>query len=189
MEFVIKRYFENYIKSKKKLIIFLINTFALFFSYYNSPFFEILGLLNKDKIETNKNFINKIIEIDNKINESYFEDNIDFSNYSTQIKALAIYFPNIYLTEFSRKIIRETKAYNDRSAIIKKYYQKKYKINQYQFTNNNKENSFDKNYLKSYNFPEYRFITKQMNLAKSHGLYGFAFYIFFFLINYFLIFI
>ena len=180
IEIIINSYYEKYITAKIKLIFFLINSFVLFIIYYKFPTFETLVLLNRDKTKNNTNFNKKIIEIDNKINESYFEDNIDFSHYSTQIQALAIYFPNIYLKEFSSIMIRESKIYKGRNEIVKKYYQEKLKINQYQCTVKNKENNFDKNHLKSYDFHEYRLITKQINLAKSHGLYGFAFYIFFF---------
>ena len=48
---------------------------------------------------------------------------------------------------------------------------------QYDFTN---QDNFSKNQLRSYDFLEYRLINKQINLAKSHGLYGFAFLVCFY---------
>lgn len=180
IEIIIKGYHEKYIAAKFKLLIFLINFFVLFIIYYKLLSFESLILKKNEKIKKNFNFDTKIIEIDNQIKENYFEDNIDFSQYSTKIKAIAIYFPNVFTTKFLEKIIMESKMNNEGNKIIKKYYLDNYKIGEYQCKNKIKRNNFDKNILKSYDFQEYNLITKQINLAKSHGIYGFAFYIYFF---------
>ena len=80
-------------KSFIKLIIYfsLIN----FFCYQSS------NNLNVYKAEIKNH--NEIIElnIDNKIKDNYYERNIDYSSYSTNIKSIAIYFPNIYLDNYS----------------------------------------------------------------------------------------
>ena len=35
-----------------------------------------------------------IVNIDNNIDETLFEENLNFSNYSTQVKVIALYHPN-----------------------------------------------------------------------------------------------
>ena len=181
----IKNYIENNKELKIKFLFFLIHLFILFYIYYRFLTFENLILSKKSQnadiiYSTNKN---NIIEIDNKIEQSEYEENVDFSQYSTPIKAIAIYFPNIYSTKFTKKIIEDIKLYGKRNLNIKKYYQENLYLVDYQQNNKDKKNNFDKNSLKSYNFIEYKIITKQINLAKNHGLYGFAFYVYFFSSN------
>ena len=110
--------------------------------------------------------INKIIyiKIDNHIPE--FENNIDYSNFSTDIKVIALY-PNYYEINHSN-----WKAFNITNSNHNKYEQSK--------SNDTKE--FERFKLNEY--------LGQINIAKSHGIYGFAIYYCFFcetiLINSFL---
>lgn len=90
------------------------------------------------------------IEIDNQIKEIYYKKNLNYSQYSTKIKVIAIYFPNYDI--FKRinnsqniKILDESKLRYKQTRI-----------------------------------PETTFINQKieykMKLAKNHGIYGFAIY-------------
>ena len=41
----------------------------------------------------------KVLIINNKINESLYQENLDFSQYETQYKILAIYYPHNYINK------------------------------------------------------------------------------------------
>ena len=57
------------------------------------------------------------LNIDNKIGDYYYENNVDFSSFSTNVKPIAIYFPNIYLNDYlnlissSQKVFRKINIY------------------------------------------------------------------------------
>jgi len=164
--------FENGKLTKFKLA-FIINIIILFIIYYKYLNNETTILTIHYKKGKNISKDNKIIEIDNKLKETNYEKNKNFSQYSTKIKVIALYFPNIYLSEFSETMIKESQ-FKDNKEELKKYYKQPALLNEY------KKNNiyFDKS--KPNNFIEYEFIYKQIELAKSHGIYGFAFYIFIF---------
>ena len=88
-----------------------------------NPIFLVLFLKNK-------------ITIDNRI-KYYFEDNISFSKYSTTIKPIALYNPEIYLM----------KSLNNHTTFL-------------------------------INDLIYKKLEHQINLAKTHGIYGFGIYYF-----------
>ena len=91
-------------------------------------------------------FNNKIIvEIDNNIKESLFEWDIDFSNYSTEIKTIAIYYPEC-LIEKNKSLYSYCNISTLKNKIIK---------------NCN-------------NLTIYELIISHINLAKNHGIYGFG---------------
>ena len=97
-------------------------------------FFGLLSLFN----------INKVINIDNLINESLYQENQDFSKFSTKYKILAIYYPQNF-TNFD-----ETKYSVDKKkskSIIQE----------------DEENKFKKT-----------LIYEQVKLAKNHGIFGFG---------------
>ena len=88
--------------------------------------------------------INKVINIDNLINETLYQDNQDFSKFSTNYKIISIYYPQNF-TNFtgtklfvgkktSKSIIQEDEEYNSRKSII----------------------------------------IEQIKLAKNHGIFGFG---------------
>jgi hypothetical protein len=93
---------------------------------------------------------------------SFYENNIDFSNYSTDIKEIAIYLPNFY-------------SYNDSYTYKNKDFLKnitpKYK-------GHHQPRVLDKNYIDNYDLKTV--LKKQIELAKSHGIYGFALYYYWF---------
>ena len=138
---------------------------------------KIIPYENPDAFEKyeHKSKNNKIIEIDNLINESYFEADNNYSTFSTQIKAIAIYYPNIYLSDFLSKIFLERQDNNLEQQIFTKYYEN--------LKNNNERCHNERIYL--YNnqlkcVSQYQLFINQVEVAKNHGIYGFAFYIFFF---------
>ena len=57
----------------------------------------------------------KVIKIDNLINDSLYQDNQDFSNFTTKYKILAIYYPQnvINPTYFDNKIAKKPKVEKD----------------------------------------------------------------------------
>ena len=165
-------FFEND-KLRKFKFAFIIHIIILFYIYYkylnNETTVLTKHFINKDIINNN----NKIIEIDNKLEETNYEKNKNFSQYSTKIKVIALYFPNIYLSEFSEMMLKESRLHDDKEE-SKNYYQQSALLNEYE----NKNMYFDKH--KPNNSIEYEFIYKQIELAKSHGIYGFAFYVYIF---------
>ena len=50
---------------------------------------------------------NKIIKIDNEINQSLYKENLDFSQFETKHKVVAIYYPDNYTNK-----IENVKKYN-----------------------------------------------------------------------------
>lgn len=158
--------------TKIKLIAYIF--FLALFCYHSLCILNIFKL-NNINIEENSN---KIIEldIDNEIKENKYENNIDFTSYSTKIKAIAIYFPNIYF-DYYMNFISISKKDNKFNKSLE-YYQKMKDIRNKELSS--AENQFIKN-----NYFEYLFISKQIKLAKTHGIYGFGIYIFWFEGNYF----
>ena len=171
-ELLLKYCFESS-KRKKTKIIFLIIVFIIIILYYNFQNFEYLILLNHQKKDEKEESNYKIMEINNKVEEIYYEDNTDYSKFFTNIKAIAIYYPNIYLSKFRQKILSEPNS----NQIIEHYGCKTGKNSILNKIDNKEVNN---RILKSYDFHDYNFIKNQINLAKSHGLYGFGFYIFWF---------
>ena len=95
--------------------------------------------------------INEVeIEIDNQIKEIYYQKNLDYSQYSTKIKVIAIYFPNY---DIFKRI--------NNSQNIKIFDELKFRCKQGRI-------------------PETKYINQnieyKMKLAKFHGIYGFAIY-------------
>ena len=113
-----------------------------------------------------------IIEIDNKINETLYENDLDFSLYSSNIKVIAIYYPQfIYINEdynFNNKEFNEWEIIRKVKPLFKGHHQPRNK---------------DKKYfnLKLRNLEKFEFIKKQIKLAKNHGLYGFGIIYYWFL--------
>ena len=72
--------------------------------------------------------IHKVINIDNLINESLFQENQDFSKFSTKYKILAIYYPQNFTmftgTQYffdkkaSKSIIQENEEFNSKKSLI-----------------------------------------------------------------------
>ena len=99
---------------------------------------------------------------DNNVILAFYENNIDFSNYSTDIKEIAIYLPNFYSYNGSY-------TYKDKEFL--KNETPKYK-------GHHQPRVLDKKYIENYDLKTV--LKKQIELAKSHGVYGFAIYYYWF---------
>ena len=118
---------------------------------------------------------NKIIELDNLLNESYYEVDYNYSSFSTQIKAIAIYYPNIYLSDFLSKIFSQTQHSDVEQKTFIKYYENlktndEQCYNEHTYLYDNQINCIDQQQL----------FINQVEFAKNHGIYGFAFYVFYY---------
>ena len=124
-------------------------------------FIILIIIISKIKIE--------IFEIDNEI--SLFEKNIDFSNYSTEIKTIALYLPQFHSIKENDKWWGKgfTEWTNVKKAmpLYKGQYQPRIPRCEY-------------DYLCYYNLTNPDTIKKQVELAKSHGIYGFGIYYYWF---------
>ena len=116
-------YESELIKQKFNLSIIFVKFYVIIF---------IILIFNKNLIPDIRN--KKKVEIDNNFDISLYENNLNFSNYSTEIKPIALYFSEY--NNFNQNFI------NNSQTIINNY----------------------------------EIILKQINLAKEHGIYGFAIY-------------
>ena len=110
---------------------------------------------------------NSFINIDNKINITIYEDNINFSKYSTNIKIIAIYLPNFYFLNYTFFANKDYYFLNFVNNILPRY-------------NDQRKKEENNNYLNNYNLTYAEVIKKQIELAKSHGIFGFAIYYYWF---------
>jgi hypothetical protein len=135
----------------KKLFL-VINCFILI---YKEVYISQLKK-NKGKIKNieNINITNKL-EIDNEIRFISYEENVDFSKYSTNVKIIALYLPNFNSLNFLKNCIPKYKGHHQPRIQ-------------------------DKRYINNYNLENYYLVKKQIQLAKSHGIYGFGIYFYWF---------
>ena len=119
----------------------------------------------------NSNSWNNItyINIDNEF--FVFEENIDYSNYSTDIKAIALYLPQFHYIKENNKWWGEnfTEWTNVKKA--KPLYEGHHQP---------RKPGDEKKYLGYYLLINASTIQKQVELAKSHGIYGFGIYYYWF---------
>ena len=99
---------------------------------------------------------------DNNNTSIFYENNIDFSNYSTDIKAIAIYLPN-YTFFYSNKSCDPLAFFQNVTPKYKGHHQPRI---------------LNKNFINNNNLR--LLLKKQIKLAKSHGIYGFAVYYYWF---------
>ena len=114
-----------------------------------------------------KNSINIInFENDNKISE--YENDYDFSNFKTDIKVIALYLPQFHPIEENDKIWGKgfTEWTNVKKClpIYKGHHQPRIPGDMF-------------GYLGYYDLTSINAIKNQVNLAKSHGIYGFGWYL------------
>ena len=139
-----------------KYIYFFIKFSIKIIFFFILLYFKKLNILYNQKVT---------IEIDNKINESLYEDDLDFSRYSTKIKAIAIYYPQfIYLNHndlYNDKIANEWKNVHNAKPF---------------FSQHKQPRSLNWKYIKllNNNFSIIDYIKLQVKIAKNHGIYGFA---------------
>ena len=109
------------------------------------------------------------IEVDNEI--QLYEKNINYSNFETDIKTIALYLPQFHSTKENDEWwgIGFTEWYNVRKAkpLYSKHHQPRIPGDNIQ-------------YLGYYDLTDLEVIKKQVELAKSHGIYGFGIYYYWF---------
>ena len=116
---------------------------------------------------SNKSFI--YIECDNKLSE--YEENINFSEFSTDIKAISLYLPQFHEIEennnFWGKGFTEWTNVKKSRPRFQGHHQPRIPGDKY-------------GYLEYYDLTSLKAIKKQVKLAKSHGIYGFGIYYYWF---------
>ena len=114
----------------------------------------------------------RLLNIDNHYNINEFEQNIDFSNYSTEIKTIALYLPRFQnISEKFRGlkiILNEWKNMN--ITTLKSYMSFHYP----------RVPGDEEEYLGYYDTRYEQIVKKQVDLARSHGIYGFGIYYYWF---------
>ena len=114
-----------------------------------------------------KNF--KYIERINKMPE--FEKDINYSNFKTEIKAIALYFPQFHVIKENNKFWG--KGFTEWTNVKKG--KPKFKGNHQPRIPGDKYG-----YLGYYDLTDVKVIKSQIKLAKSHGIYGFGIYYYWF---------
>ena len=111
------------------------------------------------------------IDTDNLMNITIYENNMNFSKYSTEIKTIILYHSNYY--QFT--------AYN-RTLDNSLYEWELVKNAKSLYENHNQPRSPVDNYMNIdyYNQANLDLIIRQVDLAKSHGIYGFGIYYYWF---------
>ena len=109
------------------------------------------------------------LQIDNEID--YFENNNDFSEYQSDIKAIALYLPQFHKIkendEWWGKGFTEWVNVKKAKPLYKGHYQPR-------------KPGDPKDYLEYYELTTVEVLKKQIKLAKSHGIYGFGIYYYWF---------
>ena len=170
-----------------KIIVISIFFFLIFFSNKQEikvKFFNInlIKKFKKNKIY-NKTFVNNYshneqkkiisnisyIDIDNEFD--LYENNIDYSNYSTDIKTIALYLPQFHFIKENDKwwgnnFTEWTKVKNAKPFYLGHHQPRK--------------PGDEIGYLGYYYLTNSETIKKQVKLAKSHGIYGFGIYYYWF---------
>ena len=172
-----------------KIILFQILFFLLFFSNKREIKFKFFNKNYFKKIKTNKSynksFVNKYLPNDKKMNIitkniSYididnefdlYENNIDYSNYSTEIKTIALYLPQYHFIKendqwWEKNFTEWTKVKRAKPLYLGHYQPRK--------------PGDEIHYLGYYYLTNSETIKKQVKLAKSHGIYGFGIYYYWF---------
>ena len=149
-----------------KIMIFL-SLFIFIFNFTSEECTEE-EKVKKEEIYANIS-LDKNLETDNKINLYFYENNIDYSNFTTDIKVLAIYLPNFYPINKGSIISNinydSLKFLKNITPIYRGHHQPR---------------KPDKTYINNYNLEKNLVIKKQIELAQSHGIYGFAIYYYWF---------
>ena len=116
---------------------------------------------------SNKSILN--IESANKISE--YEENIDFSHFKTNIKSIALYLPQFHEIEENNKFWG--KGFTEWVNVKKSY-------PRYKGHHQPRIPGDYHGYLGYYDLTNIKVIESQIKLAKSHGIYGFGIYFYWF---------
>ena len=116
-------------------------------------------------INLSNNYKTIYIDIDNKF--ILYENNIDFSNYSSDIKPIAVYSPKCYQINDNygkiEQIFNEWDLIRNAKSLFKGHHQPRKPGDEIE-------------YLGYYNLIDSEIIKRQVKLAKIHGIFGFAIY-------------
>ena len=158
----------NYYFDNKELFeLYDKNIYILNINYFLKISIFLLLLSVKYIILENKIIVN----IDNNIDEKEYEKNINFSEYTTDIKIIAMYHPNYQCIQVNfnktKVLLNEWTNINKAKPLFESHHQPR-------------KPGDIQNYLEYYNLSEPESILKQIELAKSHGIYGFGIYYFWF---------
>ena len=126
-------------------------------------------MLKKDFQKNILIIVQWFIENDNKILE--YEKNINFTNLNTDIKAIALYLPQFHEIEENNKFWG--KGFTEWTNVKKS--KPRFKGHHQPRIPGDKHG-----YLNYYDLTNIKAIEKQINLAKSHGIYGFGIYYYWF---------
>ena len=152
-----------------KIIILLFFTYFLFYSInINIQHYKIV-LTNQNKYNNNKNKNITFIDIDNEF--YLFENNVDYSNYTTDIKAIALYLPQFHFIKENNEWWGENFTEWTNVRISKPLYKGHHQP---------RKPGDEEGYLGYYFLTNALIIKKQVKLAKSHGIYGFGIYYYWF---------
>ena len=139
----------------------------LFLLFINCIIFELII-----KISNLKGFFIYHIKINNIDNEFVvFEENIDYSNYSTDIKTIALYLPQYHF-------IKENNIWWGENFTEWTNVKKAKPL--YEGHHQPRKPGDEKGYLGYYLLTNASTIKKQVELARSHGIYGFGIYYYWF---------
>ena len=115
------------------------------------------------------NYHFEYIEIDNE--KALYEINIDFSNFKTDIKTIALYLPQFYL-------FKENDEWWEKG--FTEWYSVRRSIPLYNRHHQPRIPGDNLKYLGYYDLTNVDFIKKKIELAKMHGIYGFGIYYYWF---------
>ena len=141
--------------------------------YYANIYIKVIFLIFLASFESTYVPIPRIpLNIDNQYNITEYQNNIDFSNYSTDIKTIALYLPRFQnISERFRGlkiILNEWKNINISTLTSNTSYH-------YPRAPGDEEG-----YLGYYDTRYEKMVKKQVDLAKSHGIYGFGIFYYWF---------
>ena len=141
--------------------------------YYANIYIKVIFLIFLASFESTYVPIPRLpLNIDNQYNITQYEKNIDFSNYSTDIKTIALYLPRFQnISERFRGlkiILNEWKNINITTLTSNTSYH-------YPRSPGDEEG-----YLGYYDTRYEKMVQKQVDLAKSHGIYGFGIFYYWF---------
>ena len=154
-------------------VTFLIITFLFYFKIIkviNKKFIKLQGGLRVYFLQKITIYFRKEVNLDNKIDNFDFENNMDFSKYKSKtktIKVIAIYFPIFDNQSEIDEILNQNKLgwknVKNAKPLYPHHYQPRIPIK-------------SERYLGYYKLNNIEVIKKQIQLAKSHGIYGFGIY-------------
>ena len=122
-----------------------------------------ITFIDNNTIEQNKSNFKGYIDV-NIDNQYLYEDNIDYSNYSSDFKVIAFYSPKFILTNDTQNNSKNEWSYVINAKPL------------FGSHNQPRKPGDEINYLGYYNISGPEIIKKQVELAKSHGIFGFAIY-------------